>query len=96
MTIFSSPSSGPAERQPTVIPRFTIRTLLAVLTVCAFLFVIVGLAFRGQHWAWGVTIGLASLSVTALVHAAWFGLVQLLARLQQQPPQEAAPRRLDG
>jgi ABC-type uncharacterized transport system permease subunit len=68
-----------------MLPRFTIRTLLVMLTVCAFLFVIVGLAYRGQHWAWGVTIGMLSLGVTALVHAAWFSLVWVFARPKSSP-----------
>ena len=65
-----------------LLPRFTIRALLVMLTICAFAFVIVGMAFRGQHWAWGVTIGMLSLAFTALVHAAWFGAVSMLSRMQ--------------
>ena len=64
-----------------LLPRFSIRTLLGLLTVCACAFVIVGMAARGENWAWGVTIGLASLLVTALVHAAWFGVVWLFAQM---------------
>ncbi len=74
-----------------MIPRFTIRTLLVMLTVCAFLFVIVGLAFRGQHWAWGVTIGMLSLGVTALVHAAWFSLVWVFARPKSSREKPVSP-----
>jgi hypothetical protein len=69
-----------------LLPRFTIRTLLAILTVCAVAFVMVGTAYRGQYWAWGVTIGLISLIVAALSHAAWFGIVWLFARLLPAPP----------
>jgi hypothetical protein len=64
-----------------VLPRFTIRTLLVMLTICAVASVIIGTAFRGQTWAWGVTIGLASLVVTAVVHGAWFGVAWLFAQL---------------
>ena len=73
-----------------LLPRFTIRALLVMLTVCAFVFVIVGMAFRGQHWAWGVTIGLLSLMFMALVHSAWFGAVWLLSQLAstQRRPRE--------
>ncbi len=79
-----------------LIPRFTIRALWVVLTVCAFVSVIAGMAVRGQHWAWGVTIGLLSLVFIALVHAGWFGLVWMLARssLQEQrgkPARELNP-----
>jgi hypothetical protein len=68
-----------------LLPRFTIRTLLVLLTVCAAVFVMVGTAYRGQSWAWGVTIGIFSLLVTAAVHAAWFSLVKLVSRLFTPP-----------
>ncbi len=67
-----------------ILPQFTIRTLLAICTVCALAFIVAGFAIRGQYWAWGITIGVASLVFTALVHAAWFGLVSLLARAPSQ------------
>lgn len=63
-----------------LLPRFTIRTLLVLLTLGAVASVIVGTAFRGQFWAWGVSIGLLSLAVTALVHAAWFSAIWALTR----------------
>jgi hypothetical protein len=80
------------ENQPkrTLLPRFSIRVLLALVTLCACVFVVVGMAARGQNWAWGVTIGVASLVLTALVHAAWFGIVRLFARVLV-PQQEEAP-----
>ena len=65
-------------------PRFTIRTLMVICTVCAVASVIIGTAFRGQYWAWGVTIGLFSLVVTALVHAAWFGFLWIFARVPER------------
>jgi type VI protein secretion system component VasK len=69
------------------VPRFTIRTLLVIITVCAIIFVMVGTATRGQYWAWGVTIGLVSLIVTALTHAACFGIVSLCSRMSLDRPQ---------
>jgi len=74
-------SAGEQNENSTLLPRFSIRALLGVLTICAVAFLIAGMAYRGQYWAWGVTIGLASLMLTALVHAAWFGLVWLFAQL---------------
>jgi hypothetical protein len=65
-----------------LLPRFTIRALLVMLTICAFVFVIAGMAVRGQHWAWGITIGILSLGFTLLVHAAWFSAVWMLAQMQ--------------
>jgi hypothetical protein len=73
-----------------LLPRFTIRALLVMLTVCAFVFVIVGMAFRGQHWAWGITIGMLSLAFTALVHAAWFSVVWILAQMQSRKQEKPA------
>ena len=64
-----------------LLPRFSIRALLVLLTLCAVAFVILGMAYRGQNWAWGISIGLLSLLVTALVHAAWFGIVWILTQL---------------
>jgi hypothetical protein len=73
-------------KSPMLLPRFTIRTLLVLLTICAIVFVLVGTAFRGQYWAWGVTIAIVSLIVTALTHVAWFGIVWLFARLPSLQP----------
>ena len=73
-----------------LLPRFTIRALLVMLTACAFVFVIAGMAVRGQHWAWGITIGILSVAFTLLVHAAWFGAVWMLAQMQSRKQEERA------
>ncbi|HJQ81304.1 MAG TPA: hypothetical protein VJ828_15190 [Lacipirellulaceae bacterium] len=76
-----------------LVPRFTIRTLLAMITLAAIIFVMIGTATRGQYWAWGVTIGLVSVIVTALAHAAWFGIVWMFMRIshgQSEPFESAA------
>jgi hypothetical protein len=65
-------------------PRFTMRTILAVMTGCAVLFVVMGLGARGQTWAWGLVIGVVSLGTTALVHATWFGVVWYFSRLEDR------------
>jgi hypothetical protein len=64
-----------------LLPRFTIRTLLAILTASAVVFVMVGTAFRGQYWAWGVTIAIISCIITALSHVTWFGIVSYFVRV---------------
>jgi hypothetical protein len=69
-----------------IMPRFTIRTGLLGVTFCALAFVVAGMAVRGETWAWGITIGLVSLLVTLIVHAAWFGLVWTFARLPAAQP----------
>jgi hypothetical protein len=73
-----------------LLPRFTIRALLVVLTISAFVFVIAGMAVRGQHWAWGITIGILSLGFTLLVHSAWFGAVWMLAQMQSRKQEKPA------
>jgi Na+/melibiose symporter-like transporter len=75
-----------------LLPRFTIRALLVMLTICAFVFVIAGMAVRGQHWAWGITIGILSLAFTMLVHAAWFSVVRALAQMQSRTREEPSGR----
>ena len=69
-----------------LMPRFTIRALFALVTISALAFVVIGTAFRGQYWAWGVTMGLVSLIVTSLVHAAWFGVIWLFAQMPSAQP----------
>jgi hypothetical protein len=64
-----------------LVPRFSIRVLLLILTISAIAFLIVGMAFRGQSWAWGASIGIFCVVVTALVHAAWFGVIWLFAQI---------------
>jgi hypothetical protein len=72
------------------VPRFTMRTILAVMTGCAVLFVVMGIGAGGQMWAWGIVIGALSLGVTALVHAAWFGIVSFFSRLEARREAAAA------
>jgi hypothetical protein len=64
-----------------LLPRFNLRTILAVTTAAAVFFLLVGTGIRGQAWAWGAAIGILSLGVTALVHAACFGIVWCFAQL---------------
>jgi hypothetical protein len=73
--------------QQSLVPRFTIRTLLVMLTVCAVIFVMIGTATRGQYWAWGVTVGILSVIIVALTHAAWFGIAWLFLQMSQDKPQ---------
>jgi hypothetical protein len=74
-----------------LLPRFTIRTLLVICTAFAVVFVMVGTAYRGQYWAWGVTFAIVSVIVTFLVHAAWFWIVSLLARVLSPRPEPLPP-----
>jgi hypothetical protein len=71
-----------------LLPRFGIRTLLILLTLGAVASVIIGTGFRGQNWAWGASIGILSLFVTAFFHAAWFAAIWGIARRQPTPQKQ--------
>ena len=64
-----------------LIPQYSIRWLLLVMTASAVAFSIVALALRGHPWAIGVAVGLASLVVLGLVYAVVFALFWPLAEL---------------
>jgi hypothetical protein len=74
--------------QRTLLPRFSIRTLFWLVTASAVLFVVVGMAAREHDWAWGVSIGLASILFTAVVHGALFGVVWLFGQLGSARPKD--------
>lgn len=77
------------------LPRFTLRTILAVTTVAAVFFVLLGAGLRGQQWAWGAAIGVVSLAAVAIVHAAAFGVVWCFARVvSRRSPSPELPSRL--
>jgi hypothetical protein len=72
-----------------LVPRFTTRAVLIVVTLCAVLFLMIGLGMRGSLWAAGVAIAAASLMFMALVHAALFGLCYLVGRSAEKRRQAA-------
>jgi hypothetical protein len=72
------------ERRP-LAPQFTLRWLLGVMTVCAFLFAVFGSAARGHAWAIGVSTGIAVLAVMPLIYAMLFGCASVAGAI--------APRR---
>jgi hypothetical protein len=76
-----------------LIPRFSIRTLLMMLTAGAVACLIAGMAYRGKEWALAATIALASVVVAAFVHATLFALIWIFAKVtgagkqyDRQPP----------
>jgi hypothetical protein len=76
------------EPQRTLLPRFSIRSLLLIVTGCSLVFVVVGMAAQGRFWAWGVTVAMASLVLTALVHAALFGIVWMFSTFLRSEPKD--------
>ena len=61
-----------------LIPRFSIRFLLLLTTVCAVFFFIVTLATQGSQWATAVSVAMAGLVLTMLVQASTFGVAWAL------------------
>ena len=64
-----------------IIPRFSLRWLLALITVCGALSLVLSYAFQGQAWAIGFMVGLGSLAVIAALHAMAFSIAWLLSQL---------------
>jgi hypothetical protein len=65
-----------------LIPRFSLRWLLIVTTVCGLFFYVVALATQGSHWAIAVSAAIATLLVNFLVYAVFFAFGWLLATLR--------------
>ena len=62
-----------------LIPRFTIRSLFRLITLCAAFFWFLAHAVRGQPWAAAVSIALGALIVVFVCYAVVFGLAFALA-----------------
>ena len=75
-----------------LIPQFSLRWLLAVVTVCSVAFLILSFGARGQVWAIGASIGLLSLVIVILVHGFTFFLVWLFAQMTGRRKRRAAEK----
>ncbi len=64
-----------------LIPRYSLRTILIIVTVCAVMFLVISLGVQGTQWAAGVSIGLLALAVILIAHASTFFLAWLFAVL---------------
>ena len=64
-----------------LLPRFSIRTLLAILTGVAVLSLFAGQALGGRAWAFGLTVAVASVPIALVVHAGFFALASAFANL---------------
>ena len=65
-----------------LIPRFTIRWLLLLMTVSSFFFFILSFAFRGQAWAIAVSLSVGSLLLAFLGYGMVFGLAAAIASVR--------------
>ena len=65
-----------------LIPRFTLRWLLGLITVSALVSLVLSYAVRGRAWALGITAGLWCLVFVALLYVAAFLVAWLIANLK--------------
>jgi hypothetical protein len=70
-----------------LLPRFSIRTALGVVTAAAIVSLFAGQALGGRAWAFGVTIAVVSVPLALLVHAAFFALASGFGRLLGPEPE---------
>ena len=64
-----------------LIPQFSLRTSLIVISACAIFFLVLGYAIQGSGWAVVVSIAVVSVAVTLMFHAALFLVSSALARM---------------
>ena len=64
-----------------LLPRFSLRTLLVILTAGAVVSLFAGRALGGRAWALGVTAAVVSVPVALLVHAGFFAIGSAFVRL---------------
>lgn len=79
-----------------LIPQYSLRWLLLIMTAAAVAFSVVALALRGHPWAIGAAVGLLALVVLGLIYGVTFALFWLVAELlavfqQQRPPSGRSP-----
>ena len=65
-----------------LLPRFSLRTLLGVMTASSFLFLVLAYAVRGETWAIAVFAAIGSLAVCGVIYIALFMAVWLYAQLR--------------
>ncbi len=55
-----------------LIPRYSIRWMLGIMTVCGLFFLVVSLGIRGHVWAAAIAIAVAGLVLAIVVQAVFF------------------------
>jgi hypothetical protein len=66
---------------PMLLPRFSIRTALGIITGAAILSLFAGQALGGRAWAFGLTAAAISVPAALAVHAFFFALASAFANL---------------
>lgn len=64
-----------------LLPRFSLRTILLILSGLAVVFLIAGEAFQGEPWAVAVTVAFASIPACLVVYALFYGFTLLVSRV---------------
>ncbi len=64
-----------------LLPRFSIRTALGIVTGVAVVSLFAGQALGGRAWAFGLTVAVLSVPLALAVHAAFFALGSAFANL---------------
>lgn len=64
-----------------LLPRFSIRTLLLVITGVAVVSLFAGQALGGRVWAVGLTAAVVSIPAALVVHALFFRICSMLAQM---------------
>jgi hypothetical protein len=75
-----------------LLPRYSLRGLFGLITVCSMFFAVAAFAFRGQRWAIAVIAATGSLLVVAVIHATVFLVAWLLTLITGSFNRSAVPR----
>ena len=64
-----------------LLPRYSLRTILKLLTASTVLFIVVRHAFLGSAWAVGIVIGFLSILCCLVTYAVLYGITLLMSRV---------------
>ena len=67
-----------------LIPRFSLRWLLLLMTAFAVFFLVMRWAGQGSHWAVGTVTAVIALALAMLIYGVFFGLAFLLSGIQRR------------
>jgi hypothetical protein len=67
--------------KPMLLPRYSIRTALGVVTGVAVVSLFAGQAMGGRAWAFGLTFAVLSVPAALAVHAAFFAMASAFSGL---------------
>lgn len=74
-----------------IIPRFSLKALIGLVTVASLASLVVAAAFRGESWAMGVVFGALFIPLFFIVNIVIFALAWSLAQFRRSKVPEALP-----